>query len=68
MRRGLGGRVRRLRVVAIPAILLFLAACASNAPQDTLDPDGPIANKQNNLFLQHIQQALLQHFTEQGNA
>jgi cytochrome c oxidase subunit II len=51
MRRGLGGRVRRLRVMALPAIFVFLASCASKAPQDTLDPDGPIANKQNNLFL-----------------
>ena len=51
MRRGVGGRVRRLRVAAIPAVFVFLASCASNAPQDTLDPDGPIANKQNNLFL-----------------
>ena len=51
MRRGLGGRVRRLGVAAIPAVFVFLASCASNAPQDTLDPDGPIANKQNNLFL-----------------
>jgi cytochrome c oxidase subunit II len=51
MRRGLGGRVRRLKVVALPAIFVFLAACASNAPQDTMSPEGPIANKQNNLFL-----------------
>ncbi len=51
MRRGVGGRVRRLRVAAIPAVFVFLASCASNAPQDTLEPDGPIANKQNNLFL-----------------
>jgi cytochrome c oxidase subunit II len=51
MRRGLGARVRRLRVAAIPAVFGFLASCASNAPQDTLDPDGPIARKQDNLFL-----------------
>jgi cytochrome c oxidase subunit II len=51
MRRGLGGRVRRLRVAAIPAVFVFLASCASNAPQDTLDPDGPIARKQDHLFL-----------------
>ena len=51
MRRGLGGRVRRLKVVALPAICVFLASCASNAPQDTLSPDGPISHKQNNLFL-----------------
>jgi cytochrome c oxidase subunit II len=51
MRRGLGARLRRLRVAAIPAVFVFLASCASNAPQDTLDPDGPIARKQDNLFL-----------------
>src|ERR1041384_5875027 len=51
MRRGLGGRVRRLGVAAIPAVFVFLASCASNAPQDTLDPDGPIARKQDHLFL-----------------
>jgi cytochrome c oxidase subunit 2 len=38
-------------VAAIPAVFVFLASCASNAPQDTLDPDGPIARKQDHLFL-----------------
>jgi cytochrome c oxidase subunit 2 len=51
MRQGLGGRVRRLRLAALPAIFVFLASCAANAPQDTMNPDGPIADKQNNLFL-----------------
>ena len=51
MRRGLGGRVRRLRVAAIPAVFVLLASCASNAPQDSLKPDGPIAHKIDNLFL-----------------
>jgi cytochrome c oxidase subunit 2 len=51
MRRGLGARLGRLRVAAIPAVFVFLASCASKAPQDTLDPDGPIARKENNLFL-----------------
>jgi cytochrome c oxidase subunit 2 len=51
MRRGLGARLGRLRVAAIPAVFIFLASCASKAPQDTLDPDGPIARKENNLFL-----------------
>jgi len=50
MRRGLGGRVRRLRVAAIPAVFVFLASCASNAPQDTLKPDGPISRKIDHLF------------------
>ena len=51
MLRGLGGRVRRLRVAAIPAVFIFLASCASNAPQDTLKPDGPIARKEYHLYL-----------------
>ena len=50
MRRGLGGRVRRLRVAAIPAVFVFLASCASHAPQDSLKPAGPIAHKIDNLF------------------
>jgi cytochrome c oxidase subunit 2 len=51
MRRGLGGRVRRLGVAAIPAVFVFLASCASDAPQDTLKPEGPIAHKIDNLIL-----------------
>ncbi len=51
MRRGVGARLRRLGVAAIPAVFVILASCASKAPQDTLDPDGPIATKQDNLFL-----------------
>ena len=39
--RRVGGRVQRLRWAAIPAVLAFLAGCASNAPQDTLKPDRP---------------------------
>jgi len=49
--RRVGGRVRRLRWAAIPAVFAFLASCASHAPQDTLKPDGPIAHKEYNLFL-----------------
>jgi len=45
MRQGLGGRVRRLRVAAVPAVFVFLASCAKDAPQDTFDVDGPIADK-----------------------
>jgi cytochrome c oxidase subunit II len=51
MRRGLGGRVWRLRVAAVPAVFVFLASCASKAPQDTLKPEGPIAHKIDNLIL-----------------
>jgi cytochrome c oxidase subunit II len=49
MRRGLGGRWRRLRAVAGPAVFVFLASCAKDAPQDTFDVDGPIARKIDNL-------------------
>jgi cytochrome c oxidase subunit II len=48
MGRGLGGRMRSLRL-AIPAVLVFLAGCAKDAPQDTFDVDGPIAQKIDNL-------------------
>jgi cytochrome c oxidase subunit II len=51
MRRGLGGRVRRLRVAAIPAVFVFLASCAKDAPQDVFQPDGPISNKIDHLQL-----------------
>ena len=47
--RGLGGRVRRLGRVAWPAVFVFLASCAKDAPQDTFDVDGPIAQKIDNL-------------------
>jgi cytochrome c oxidase subunit II len=49
MRRGLGGRVRRLKAAAIPAVFVFLASCAKDAPQDTFDVDGPIAQKIDHL-------------------
>ena len=51
MRRGVGGRVRRLKMAAWPAVFVFLASCAKNAPQDALDPEGPIARTQHNLFM-----------------
>lgn len=48
-------KLRRLRRLAKPALvvfmLLFLAACAKDAPQDALSPDGPIARKIDNLFM-----------------
>jgi len=37
-------------VAAIPAVFVFLASCASNAPQDTLKPEGPISRKIDHLF------------------
>jgi cytochrome c oxidase subunit 2 len=45
MRRGLGGRLRRLRLAAMPAVFILLASCAKDAPQDVFQPDGPIADK-----------------------
>jgi cytochrome c oxidase subunit II len=51
MQRGLGGRVRRLGVAAIPAVFVFLASCASNAPQDSLKPHGTVARKEYHLYL-----------------
>jgi cytochrome c oxidase subunit II len=46
------GRKRWLSWEAVlPAFALLLAACAPDAPQDTLDPAGPVAREQNALFL-----------------
>lgn len=39
----------RQAIIWLPLALLF-AACAKNAPQDTLDPAGPIAARINELF------------------
>ena len=42
---------RNRRLAAFSATLfLFLAACAENAPQDTLEPKGPIARQIDNLM------------------
>jgi cytochrome c oxidase subunit 2 len=41
-------RPRRALALVVP-LLLLLSACASDAPQDTLDPAGPIARKIDNL-------------------
>jgi cytochrome c oxidase subunit 2 len=32
-------------MAAVPAVFVFLASCAKDAPQDTFDVDGPIADK-----------------------
>jgi len=34
-----------LALAPVASLLLLLSACASNAPQDTLEPEGPIARK-----------------------
>ena len=39
---------RRALALLVP-LLLLLSACASDAPQDTLEPEGPIARKIDNL-------------------
>lgn len=42
---------RNRRLAALSASLfLFLAACAENAPQDTLEPKGPVARQIDNLI------------------
>lgn len=42
---------RNRRLAALSATLfLFLAACAGNAPQDTLKPQGPVARQIDNLM------------------
>jgi cytochrome c oxidase subunit 2 len=44
-------RSRTLRYLWVAVVvLIFLAGCAKNAPQDSLDPAGPIADKIDNLF------------------
>jgi cytochrome c oxidase subunit II len=42
-------RLRRFVPLASVALLLFLTACAQDAPTDTLEPEGPIARKIDNL-------------------
>jgi cytochrome c oxidase subunit 2 len=47
----LPARSRRFRVVALVLpLLLFAASCASNAPQDTLQPEGPFARSIDQLW------------------
>lgn len=43
-------RARLLRGAPLALAALLLSACASNAPQDVLDPDGPEARKLDNLI------------------
>lgn len=44
-------RKRLLWGVAIASLTLLLAACASDLPQDTFDPAGPVAEKQKDLIV-----------------
>ena len=44
-------RRRRLALLSAPlALVLFASACAADAPQDTMEPQGPIARSIDNLF------------------
>ncbi|MCG7205207.1 carboxypeptidase regulatory-like domain-containing protein [Streptomyces arenae] len=53
----------------IDILAAFLVASAVEEPEYAAHAATRLTQlKQNNLFLVHIQQALLQHFTEQGNA
>ncbi|MBX3313804.1 MAG: cytochrome c oxidase subunit II [Actinobacteria bacterium] len=46
-----GARSRLLKLApALGAVMLFAASCASDAPQDTLKPEGPAAQKIDNLI------------------
>jgi cytochrome c oxidase subunit II len=38
-------KLRRGRILGPAALLLALAACSENAPQDTMEPAGPVAKK-----------------------
>ncbi|SED98243.1 hypothetical protein [Streptomyces sp. TLI_105] len=53
----------------IDILAAFLAASAVEEPEYAAHATTRLTQlKQNNLFLNHIQTALLQHFTEQGDA
>ena len=43
-------RPRLILLFLIPAIAVFVSACASGNPQDTFDTAGPVAEKQSDLF------------------
>ena len=47
--RQVGAHLRRLKAAVMPALFVFLASCAKDAPQDVFDVDGPIAEKINRL-------------------
>jgi cytochrome c oxidase subunit II len=43
-------RRRFVPLALVPPLVLFLGACASDAPQDTLQPEGPIARSIDSLW------------------
>jgi cytochrome c oxidase subunit II len=62
----LTSRHRLLRWVGPAALVLALGACASDAPQDSLDPAGPYARSIDNLFIPVIWVAALVFVLVQG--
>lgn len=42
---------RRRHAAVVAGLGLLLASCAENAPQDTLEPEGPIADRIQDLFM-----------------
>lgn len=63
------GRVRRAAFsppCLMAALTLGLSACASDAPQDTLDPAGPLARSIDNLFVPVFWIAAAVFFLVQG--
>ena len=62
--------IRRLRRLARPAGLaaavLTLASCASDAPQDTLEPEGPLARTIDGLWNEVFIVATVVFFLVQG--
>jgi cytochrome c oxidase subunit II len=43
-------RTRRALWTSLTLLVFTMAACAANAPQDTLKPDGPVARQEDHLF------------------
>ena len=56
----------RRRWAGLVAVALLLAACASDAPQDSLDPAGPEAQQIDNLFTPVFGVAVIVFFVVQG--
>ena len=44
-------RTRTRLVLALVGLTVFASACVSNAPQDSLNPQGPYARKSYDLFV-----------------
>jgi cytochrome c oxidase subunit II len=60
-------RLRQLaRATGVVAIVLACASCASDAPQDTLEPEGPLARTIDGLWNEVIIVAIVVFFLVQG--